>query len=360
MRINELLTESEIQYLEEGPKLDAFGRAVGKGVGGLAKGVGAVAGGIAGIGRAVKKGYSAGKAVVGDDPNPNAGLPGYDASADPAASAAGGAAPAASRAPTSAQAINQQGPAGTAPAQQQSGVAAQAIQKSQQATAAAPNQEKANQTVYAQVKSQINNLDKKGKQRILQLLQKSVAAPAPKATTAAAPAAEPAAAPSANPEQDAVDAKNAASGMAPGEIATQRAAREKRVAARPPAEPAAPDIGNVRPGAEEPAAPADAITSPMQVPGTGKRNRTGGRVAGQVSQSPNAVRKRNARAATKSANSAGAGAFGQMANTLQQQNASKENRGNALAEALALRVEVHKQKMFETGLSRGTFSVFKK
>lgn len=324
MRINELLTESEIQYLEEGPKLDAFGRAVGKGVGGLAKGVGAVAGGIAGIGRAVKKGYSAGKAVVGDDPNPNAGLPGYDASADPAASAAGGAAPAASRAPTSAQAINQQGPAGTAPAQQQSGVAAQAIQKSQQATAAAPNQEKANQTVYAQVKSQINNLDKKGKQRILQLLQKSVAAPAPKATTAAAPAAEPAAAPS------------------------------------PPAEPAAPDIGNVRPGAEEPAAPANAVTSPMQVPGTGKRNRTGGRVAGQVSQSPNAVRKRNARAATKSANSAGAGAFGQMANTLQQQNASKENRGNALAEALALRVEVHKQKMFETGLSRGTFSVFKK
>jgi hypothetical protein len=47
-------------------------------------------------------------------------------------------------------------------------------QATQNATA-----DKAGQTVYAQVKSQINNLDKKGKQRILQLLQKSLQQAAP-------------------------------------------------------------------------------------------------------------------------------------------------------------------------------------
>ena len=88
--------------------------------------------------------------------------------------------------------------------------------------------------------------------------------------------------------------------------------------------------------------------------------KTGGKVAGQLSQTPNAVRKRNARTAAASAKSAGAGAFGQMANTLQQQNASKNNYGNALSEALALRVEAHKQKMFETGLAQGTTSIFRK
>jgi hypothetical protein len=49
-----------------------------------------------------------------------------------------------------------------------------------------------------------------------------------------------------------------------------------------------------------------------------------------------------------------------MVNTLQQQNASKVNYGNTLSEALAQRVEMHKQKMFETGLSQGTISVFRK
>jgi hypothetical protein len=49
-----------------------------------------------------------------------------------------------------------------------------------------------------------------------------------------------------------------------------------------------------------------------------------------------------------------------MANQLQQQNASKDNYGNALSEALSQRVEMHKQKMFETGLARGTVSVFRK
>ena len=86
----------------------------------------------------------------------------------------------------------------------------------------------------------------------------------------------------------------------------------------------------------------------------------GGKVAGQVSQTPGAVAKRGKRAAAKSASSTGNKVMGNMVNTLQQQNASKINSGNPLAEALARQIEVHKQKMFETGLSRGTVSVFRK
>jgi hypothetical protein len=88
--------------------------------------------------------------------------------------------------------------------------------------------------------------------------------------------------------------------------------------------------------------------------------KTGGKVAGQVSQTPGAIAKREKRQAAAAAKSTGNKVFGQMANTLQQQNASKNNYGNALSEALALRVEAHKQKMFETGLSQGTISVFRK
>ena len=66
MRINEVLTESAIQELNEGP----IGQAIGKAAGGLAKGAGAVAGGIAGMGSAAKQGYQAGKAAVsGDKPS---------------------------------------------------------------------------------------------------------------------------------------------------------------------------------------------------------------------------------------------------------------------------------------------------
>jgi hypothetical protein len=344
MRINELLTESQLQQLEEGPLLNKIGAAVGKGAGALAKGVGAVAGGVAGIGSAVKKGFQAGKEVVsgaGDDPVAPAAAPGkVPAGGRAAAPAAGGgattAAPAAApaaggTAPPSAQDINAQGPAGTAPATAQTGAAGAALAK----TTAAVDQQttaKAGQTVYAQVKANVDKLDKKGKQRILQLLQKSMAAPEPKPVAGAAPAANPAA-----------------------------PAAEPTTAAAPAADPAAP--------AADPAAPANTManapvsatnTAAADNPNQPPPKKTGGKVAGQVSQSPDAVRKRNARAAAKSANSAGNAAFGQMANTLQQQNASKDNYGNALSEALAQRVEAHKQKMFETGLARGTVSVFRK
>jgi hypothetical protein len=166
MRINDILTESAIQELHEGPMLNKIGTGIGKAVGTAGKAIGAVAGGAAGALDAAKKGFAAGRSAVagaGDEP-----------------------------APTTAGAINKAGPKGTAAAKQQTGAAAQAINKTAQATAGA-SPEQAGQTLYAQVKSQVNQLDKKGKQRILQLLQKSLAAPAPAAQPAANPAAQPAA-----------------------------------------------------------------------------------------------------------------------------------------------------------------------
>ena len=344
MRINEILTESQLQQLEEGPKLDAFGRGVGKFAGGVARGVGAVAGGAVGAYNALKKGYQTGKAVVGDDPDPGAGKPGYTDPVDPAAGTADTApAPQAAQqvggtmsqtpsttTPPSAADINAQGPEGSAPAKTQTGDAGKALARSTAVVdkQQAQNQEKANQTVYAQVKANVDKLDKKGKQRILQMLQKSMSMPAPPKAGAAP----------------------AAGAGAMGQMANQLAGGKPNTMANAPVSKtnvAAPGNPNAAaPAAAEPAAAAPAAR--------------GGKVAGQVSQTPGAVAKRGKRAAAKSASATGNKVMGNMVNTLQQQNAGKINHGNALSEALAQRVESHKQKMFETGLSRGTFSVFRK
>jgi hypothetical protein len=362
MRINEILTESQLQQLDEGPKLDAFGRGVGKVVGGVAKGVGAVAGGVRGAFTALKKGYQTGKAVVGDDPDPGAGAPGYTAPVEPAAKTANTApaptpsttpepqaaagsvmtpepasttpAPSTTTPPSAAD-INAQGPQGSAPAKTQSGDAGKVLAKSTAVVdkQQAQNQEKANQTVYAQVKANVDKLDKKGKQRILQMLQKSLTAPAPKAAPAA-----PGGAPKAG-------------AGAFGQMANQLAGQKPNTMANAPVSKTnVAQPGNPNAAAAPAAAPAAAAAAPAR----------GGKVAGQVSQTPGAVAKRGKRAAAKSASSVGNKVMGNMVNTLQQQNASKINSGNALSEALAQRVEMHKQKMFETGLSRGTISVFRK
>jgi hypothetical protein len=203
MKINDILIENKQEQLDElnlGKAASAVARGAGKVVGGVAKGAGAVAGGIAGIPAAVKKGFQAGKkTVAGDDavsPNKasstqpagdsattqgvksglNKALGAQAFDVDPNVPSAQQARAAKSKVP-SAQAINQQGPTGTAPAKQQTGIAAQAMQKTAQATAG-QTATKAGETLYAQVKSQVGQLDKKGKQRILQLLQKSLTAPA--------------------------------------------------------------------------------------------------------------------------------------------------------------------------------------
>jgi len=86
MRIDQILSESAIRELNEGPGWDAAKagiKGVAKGigqvakgaamgvpgvVGGVAKGAGAVAGGIAGMGKAAKQGYNAGKSAVAGNP----------------------------------------------------------------------------------------------------------------------------------------------------------------------------------------------------------------------------------------------------------------------------------------------------
>ena len=170
MRINEILVEST---LEEGPILNKIGSGIGKVAGTVAKGVGAVAGGVAGLGSALKKGFQAGKQTVAGAGDTNAG--GQSAPAAP-----GGAAPAARTQATP--------PAGTAPAAAAPAPTANAqapaagAQQPAQAPAAGAQQpaQAPTGTAYAQVKAGVDKLDKKGKQRIFQVLQKEVGTPAAK------------------------------------------------------------------------------------------------------------------------------------------------------------------------------------
>jgi len=383
MRINEILTESQLQQLDEGPILNKIGSVVGGAARGLAKGIGAVAGGVVGAGKALKKGYQTGKAIVGDDPDPNKGQPGYDGSAPAAgdaptagraapaaapaaaAPAAGGTAPAASTTPPSAQDINAQGPTGTAPAKAQTGQAGAALAKTDAVTDK-QTATKAGETVYAQVKANIDKLDKKGKQRILQLLQKSVAAPAPKpaapkapaggAPTAADPAAptaaDPAAPTAADPAAAAADPGAAAFGNMAKTLSQEptKAAPSKPAAAPTAADPAAAST------AADPAAAAGGKLTPAQQAAKVAELK-GKRAAGKTTGTTGSGFKQY----TKDASSQRiVGANKDGSPKIQQIKASKINYGNALSEALAQRVEMHKQKMFETGLARGTVSVFRK
>jgi len=173
MKISEILVES--QQVDEGPLLNKIGAGIGKVAGTVAKGIGAVAGGVVGAGKALAKGYQAGKTTVGGA--------GDDIEADPATDGTAGGAvtttptaktkPAAGGAPVGgpttqpgAGAVNKSGPAGTAPAKTLAGQAKVAADKTAAATAG-QDPSAAGQTMYAQVKANIDKLDKKGKQRIL-------------------------------------------------------------------------------------------------------------------------------------------------------------------------------------------------
>ena len=343
MRINDLLIESTNQ-LDEGPKFNKFGQAIGNVAGMAAKGIGAVAGGIAGLGAAAKKGFQAGKSQVAatDDGAAPVGKPAAGGAAPVGKPAAGGAStkpkgfiagvkagqnqglsalndpnvvgstssgtdaddedPATGGAttPPSATDINKAGPKGTAQAKPIQGTVAKQAAAKTGAALAGQDQAQAGQTMYTQVKANIDKLDKKGKQRILQLLQKSMAAPA---AGGAAPAGKPAA------------------GGAPANTMAN-APVSKTNTAKPGNPNAAPAAGGAAPAAE----PAPA--------GQSSPKKTGGKVAGQVSMTPSAVAKRAKRTAAASANSAGAGAFGQMAK--QAQTAGKINTGSMVLEGFSL------------------------
>jgi hypothetical protein len=274
MKITEILVES--RDLEEGPMLNKFGSAVGKFAGGVAKGVGAVAGGVAGAGTAMKKGWDAGKAVVaraGDD--------------EPETAADG---------PTvqpSATDINKDGPAGTAQAKPLQGQAKVAADKTAAATAD-QDPATAGQTMYSQVKANINKLDKKGKQRILQLLQKSMAAPEPQA---AAPQAGAGAMGQMANQLTKPAASKPAARVKPAFGGDSKPAAEPQAA--PPAAGQPDELGRVEPTmAAEPTTAPKKTAEPTAAPAAvTPPKKTGGRVKGQLSQDPRAVKRREANAA---------------------------------------------------------------
>ena len=371
MRINEILTESQLQQLEEGPKLDALGRGIGGVVSGAAKGIGAVAGGVRGAFTALKKGYQTGKAIVGDDPDPNAGAPGYTAPADKAAPApvadpkatatpdpkvtptpapvadpkvAPTPAPEPSTTPPSAKDINAQGPEGSAPAKDQTGAAGAALAKTDAVTDKQTTT-KAGETVYAQVKANIDKLDKKGKQRILQLLTKSIATPDPK----------PAATPSAGAGAFGQMAQQLAGGKPPNTMANAPVSATNKADPSNPnlAQPAAAPAADAAAPAAEPAAAPTAgqgafANAAQQLAKPAGRAQGGGKVAGELSQNPRAVKRRADRAAAAAAKQPAA------------VTASLVHHGFSLNEVLAQRLDMHKRRMFESALNNGTASVFVK
>jgi hypothetical protein len=298
------------------------------------------------MGKAFKKGFSSGKATVAGDPDPN----------DDAAAAKPGAAPAptddavgGATAQPSAGDINKAGPAGTAAAKPLQGAAKIAADKTAAATAG-QDQTAAGQTMYAQVKANIDKLDKKGKQRILQLLQKSMAAPA--AGGAAPAAGKPAA--SASPGAAAAAMTGEPTAAAPGEepagamgsMANQLGGKpantmsnapvSKTNTAKPGNPNAAPAAG-AAPAAEPQAAPAAGQPAPK---------RTGGKVKGQVSMTPNAVRKREKRLGKQQPQGPDQAEI----------DASRDRLMGNFSDS----VERHKQRMVAESFARGEISLFRK
>ena len=377
MKIQEILTESQLEQLDEGP-LDTIGsvakgagKLAGKVIGGVAKGVGAVAGAYGGI----KKAFGAGKQAstdyignVGNGTNVDVG------DADPAAAPAGGgaaapagggaaapAAPAASTTtPPTAQDINAQGPAGTAPAKAQTGAAGQALAKT---TAAVDQQttDKAGQTVYAQVKANVDKLDKKGKQRILQLLQKSMAVPDPKAaaapgagvmgamakqlggaakpnTMANAPVSKTNTAKPGNPNAAAAPAAAAPAAAAPA--ADPAAAAAAPAAAAPAADPAA------APAAAAPAAAAPAADPAAAAP------------AAPAAEVP--AKKRGASRVPKKVAPSQAEIDADREARMGPTSDSIIRTGNRLAETFQAKMKIHKARLVAEGLQSGAISIFKK
>ena len=342
MRINEILTES--QQLDEGP-LGAIGRGIGKVVGGAAKGIGAIAGGVVGAGTALKKGYQSGKAVVGDDPDPNAGKPGYTPPAEaPAPAPAGGAAPA----PTDPKAA----PAGGAAPAPAGDPAADA--------AAADDTARAGEKIYSQVKANIDKLDNEGKTRILDLIKKSIqSTPAePDASAAAggaaAPAGDPkaaggAAAPAGDPKAaaDAAAADPAAAGGKPPNTMANAP-----VSATNKADPSNPNLAAAKPPAAEPAADATA-TAPA---GQGAF----ANVAQQLSKPAKDPAVKAAADAALAKPGFQRTASDKLAIKAAAETKSLVHRGKSLNEIFAQKLEIHKRRMFESALAKGTASVFVK
>lgn len=324
MRITDILTES--QQLDEGPITQAIGKGAGK-----------IARGVANVGKDLKTGFQQGyqdpastkKQPVAKQAPQKQGFMSAFKKALPAGQAY-------------AKARDDAEAAGTPLPKQ--GLAS----KFKQAIDAGTGQDtQANPKVasqYAQIKASINKLDPKGKKQLLQYLQKTVAAPAttkPAAVQNDVPTNPATGKPLTEPERA---AHQAAGGEFDGEtgaplplgtkaenppsnfekqVADLKAKRaaEKAAQAKPSPTQAAPTATNTdqagtgqaaataAKAGQDPEAAAKAAMAANN-PNLGKlmkqagetpaaKTRTGGKVAGQLSQTPNAIRKRDARAAAK-------------------------------------------------------------
>jgi hypothetical protein len=252
------------------------------------------------------------------------------------------AAPAAATTPPSATDINKAGPKGTAQAKPIQGTMAKQAAAKTGAALAGQDQAQAGQTMYTQVKANIDKLDKKGKQRILQLLQKSMAAPA---AGGAAPAAggamgamaqqlgtaKPAANTMANaPVSKTNTAKPGNPNAAPASVAPTKTAAEPTAPAAP--EKAAPGATTTAPSGEKVLANPVATVGTKRAANIGQQTfdtQTGKSLPGQAL---NNVRKKaeygtNALGATRKKIKAGAA---------QPENASKINTGSMVLEGFNL------------------------
>ena len=353
MRINDILLESEIQDLEEGPKWDAIkkaGTAVGRAAGGAVQAVGAIPGAIAGAGNAFMKGYRGARDTVAGGPD---AAPAATTAAAPAANTTAPAnttaAPAdTTAAPTSAKDINAAGPTGTAAAKTQTGAAAQALNKTAQATKGA-TADKIGQTLYAQIKSQVNQLDKKGKQRILQLLQKSLqqSAPAKQSKPDVAGGMSRAANTTATtPTKTAAAKPDVAGGMS----------RAANAPADTTAAPTAP--------ADTTAAPADTTAAPT-APAEKPKGRRGSRTANTTAapaEKPKGRRGRNNNrtAETPPATASQAEIDADRDRLLPNFTDSVIITGNNLSEMFNTRVNLYKKKYFAEGIANGSSSIYRK
>lgn len=308
MRLNQILTEQqqqELEMLQEGPLgslAKAAGRGVGNVIGGVAKGVGAVKGAVKGAVDRAKSSFAAGEKGAY---SALSGKP--DADGGNAGSAGGDSAPAAQ--PTSGAPKAQ--PAAPAEPDDQTAepAAAPAVKPTVKpaANAATGNQPAANDSAYAQAQKAVDGLAPEQKKEIVAMLQ---ADPKVKAAIEK-PAAKPAA-------------------------TTQPAATNEPAAnAKQPAATSNAPAATTQPAAQSTDAQPQATTG---------RTQGGGKVAGQLSNSPGAVKRREKRAQKKTAGQPltktatvqqkqlTPTGFGQMVQGLTKQNSSIERKGTIIRE----------------------------
>jgi hypothetical protein len=295
MRLDEL--EVKDPQLDEfvGKAVGAVGRGVGKVIGGVAKGVGAVAGVGQGIKKAFQKGKQASIDVIGGTGQ------GADAQAKPAASGSTSVSNTTSSAPAAASSTGSATSTNAAPETPTSQPAASSATTAPaaQPAAAAPTAQPAatagatvqnapqNTDAVSKLQDRIFNLDTDSQRDILQLLQAQSKKPDASAKTTTKPQAtaqDQTAKPAANtqPQATSQDQTDTDKSLSPDKFGSM--------------------VQNLaQPNAEKTTQTANTGTSTAQPDAqtTSDRPQGGGKVAGQLSTNPRAVKRREQRTAEK-------------------------------------------------------------